>query len=48
MKKRRLAISVALLAGAIMFSKATFNIIGIAAVGGTIAIVIRRRRKEKE
>lgn len=29
-------------------NKATFNIIGIAAVGGAIAIAIRRRRKEKE
>lgn len=29
-------------------NKATFNIIGIAAVGGTIAIIIRRRRKKEE
>lgn len=29
-------------------NKATFNIIGIAVVGGAIAIAIRRRRKEKE
>ena len=28
-------------------NKATFNIIGIAAVGGAIAIVIRRKRKKE-